>query len=123
MTQDTENEEKPMFLTCNVTQESSKYIWFLESTCNNHMTGNKELFSSLDTSIQYEVKLGNDSKVKFSGKGVIGVYAKNGEKRSIHDIYYVLGSMCNLLSVGQLLEKEYMVFFKKGMYYLRQISK
>ena len=30
----------------------------------------------------------------------------------MHDVYYVLGLMCNLLSVGQLLEKEYRVFFK-----------
>ena len=28
-------------------------------------------------------------------------------------IYYVPGLMCNLLSVGKLLEKEYRVFFKK----------
>ena len=50
--EETENEEKPMFLTCNVTQESSKDIWFLDNACNNRMTGNKELFSSLDTSIR-----------------------------------------------------------------------
>ena len=43
---------------------------------------------------------------------MIGVYAKNGKRRTIHDVYYVLGLMCNLLSVGQLLEKEYRVFFK-----------
>ena len=75
------------------------------TACSNHMIGNKELFSSLDTSIQYEVKLGNDSKVKVNGKGVIVVYAKNGKKRTIHDVYYVPSLMCNLLSVGQLLEK------------------
>ena len=49
------------------------------------------------------------------GKGVIVVYAKNGERRTIHDVYYVICLMCNLLSVGQLLEKEYRVFFKKNV--------
>ena len=49
--EENENEEKPMFITCNVTQEISKDVWFLGSACNNHMTGNNELFSSLDTSI------------------------------------------------------------------------
>ena len=58
------------------------------------------------------MKLGNDSKVKVNGKGVIVVYSKNGKRRTIHDVYYVPGLMCNLLSVGQLLEKEYRVFFK-----------
>ena len=115
MTEETKNEQQPMFLTCNVTQESSKDIWFLDSVCSNHMTINKELFSSLDTSIQSEVKLGNDCKVKANGKGVIVVYAKDGKRRTIHDIYYVPGLMCNLLSVGQLLEKEYRVFFKKNV--------
>ena len=36
----------------------------------------------------------------------------NGKRRTIHGVYYVPGLMCNLLSVGQLLEKEYIVFFK-----------
>ncbi len=27
-------------------------VWFLDSGCGNHMTGNKDLFSSIDTSIQ-----------------------------------------------------------------------
>ena len=69
------------------------------------MTGNKELFSSLDTSIRSKVKLCNDSKVKVSGKGVIVVYVKNGKRRTIDDVYYVLGLMCKLLSVVELLEK------------------
>ena len=112
MIEETKNEKQPMFLTCNVTQESSKDIWFLDNACSNHVTGNKELFSSLDTSIQFEVKLGNDSKVKVNGKAVIVVYAKNCKRRTIHDAYYVPGLMCNLLSVGQLMEKEYIVFFK-----------
>ena len=59
------------------------------------------------------MKLGNDSKVNVNGKGVIIVYAKNGERTTIHDVYYVPSLMCNLLSVGKLLEKEYRVFFKK----------
>ena len=75
------------------------------------MTGNKELFSILDISIQSEVKLGSDCKVNFNGKGVIIVYAKDGKRRTIHNVYYVPGLMCSLLSVGQLLEKEYRVVF------------
>ena len=83
MTKETKNQKQRMFLTCNVTHNSSNDILFLDSTCSNHMTGNKELFSSLNTSIQYEVKFDKDSKVKFNGKGVIAVYAKNGKRRKI----------------------------------------
>jgi hypothetical protein len=35
-------------LECNVTQESPCDIQYLDSRCSNHMTGNLELFSSLD---------------------------------------------------------------------------
>ena len=72
----------------------------------------RNYFQSLDASIQFEVKLGNDSKVKVNCKGLIVVYAKKDKIRTIHDVYYVPRLMCNLLSVGQLLEKEYRVFFK-----------
>ena len=76
------------------------------------MTRNKELFSSIDTSIHSEVKLGNDSKVNVNGKGVIIVYAKNGERTTIHDVYYVPSLKFNFISVGQLLEKEHIAVFK-----------
>ena len=58
------------------------------------------------------MKLGTDCKVKVNGKGVILMYEKDGKRRTIHDVYYVPGLMCNLLSVEQLLEKEYIVLFK-----------
>ena len=89
-----------MFLTCNVTHESANDVWFLDSGCSNHMTGNKDLFSSIDTSIQSEVKLGNDCKVTVNGKGVVPVYTKKNEKRNMNDVYFVSGLKCNLISVG-----------------------
>jgi hypothetical protein len=94
-----------VFLTCNVTQESANDIWFLDSGCSNHMTGSKDLFSSTDTCIQSEVKLGNDCKVTINGKGVVSVYTKNNQRRNIDDVYFMPSLKCNLISVGQLLGK------------------
>jgi len=76
-------------MTCNVTQECPNDIWFLDIDCSNHMTRNKDFFSNLDTSIQYEVKLGNDIKVCVKGKGMIVVYIRDGDKRTIDAVYYV----------------------------------
>ena len=78
------------------------------------MTGNKDLFSNLDTNIQCEVKLGNDIKVCVKGKGMIVVYTRDGDRRPIDDVYYVPSLKCNLLSIGQLIEKNYRVFFKNN---------
>ena len=101
-----------LFLTYNVTQECENDIWFLDSGCSNHMTGNKDLFSFIDNSIQFEVKLGNDYKVIVNGKGVVPIYTKDNQKRNIDEVYFVPGLKCNLISVGQLMEKRYGVFFK-----------
>lgn len=97
--EETEVNENPVLLTCNVAEESSKDVWFVDSSCSNHMTGNIELFIRFDKSIQSKVKLGNDCKVSVNGKGVIVVYDINGERRTVDDVYYVHGLKYNLLSV------------------------
>ena len=62
------------------------------------MNRNNELFSSIDTSIYSEVKLGNDYKVSVNGNGVITMYTKNSERRKINDVYYVPSLKCNFMS-------------------------
>lgn len=44
-----ESNSGSLFITCHGARESSSNIWFLDSGCSNHMTGNKELFENLDT--------------------------------------------------------------------------
>ena len=59
-------------LECNVIQESPHDIWYLDSGCNNSMTGNLNLFSSLGTWVQIDVTLGNNVQVTVLGKGTVG---------------------------------------------------
>ena len=39
-------------------------IWFLDSGCPNHMTGDKTWFVELDESFKHTVRLGNSSKLR-----------------------------------------------------------
>ena len=55
-------------IECNAIQESTHDIWYLDSRCNNHMTGNLNLFSILDNSVQTDVTLGNNVQVTVFGK-------------------------------------------------------
>ena len=80
-------------------EEKSEDVWFLDSSCSNHMTGNITLFSMLDQSVKSQVTLGTDNKVSVMGKGEVNVLTKKGEKKTIADIYYVPGMKCNLLSI------------------------
>jgi hypothetical protein len=53
-----------IFLSCNTSKEGhSKYLWLLDRDNNNHMTGNKDLISRMDTTIKYEITLGVNSQV------------------------------------------------------------
>ncbi|XP_057857947.2 uncharacterized protein LOC131067029 [Cryptomeria japonica] len=94
-----------MFIACNVAQESEKDIWFLDSGCSNHMTGNLEMFSSLDESVKSDVTLGNDNKVSVMVKGSVNILTKMGVKKYILDVYFVPGLKHNLMSIGKLIQK------------------
>ena len=76
------------------------------------MTGYKYLFTSLDSFVTYQIKLGDNYQNKFVGKGVIYVLTKQDEKKYIHDVYYVPGLRHNLMSVGHMNEHGYSVIFE-----------
>jgi hypothetical protein len=76
------------------------------------MTGNKDLLSCIDSSISFDITLGNDSLVKVQGKGIIPILTKQNVKKDIHNVYHVPNLTHNLLSVGQLIEHGYKVLFE-----------
>eukprot|EP00253_Pinus_taeda_P014181 PITA_14181 len=98
-------------LACNMAETNSDDIWFLDCGCSNHMIGNIALFSKLGQNVKSQVTLGTDSKIYVMGKGEVKIFTKKGEKKTIADVYYVPGMKCNLLSIGQLVQKGYNVFF------------
>eukprot|EP00253_Pinus_taeda_P023123 PITA_23123 len=111
-----------VFLACNIAETNSEDIWFLDSGCSNHMTGNIALFFALDQNVKSEVTLGTDSKISVMGKGDVKIFTKKGEKKTIADVYYVPGMRYNLLSIGQLVHKGYNVFFKNDVCIIMDIA-
>jgi hypothetical protein len=65
-----------MFLSCHKTEEQPKDLWLLDSGCSNHMTGNKDLLSCIDSSLSSNITLGNDSLVKVQGKRIVPILTK-----------------------------------------------
>ena len=85
------------FIMCNVGEEGSPKV------CSNHMSGNETLFSFIDKSFKFEIKMGNNGTLPIMGKGSIMVYTKEGEKKEIQNVYFSLGMKHNLMSIGQLI--------------------
>ena len=109
-----ENEShESIFYACHSAKEENVDIWFLDSGCTNHMTGNCELFYHIDTSYETKVRMGNGSIVQAKGKGSIAVQTKMGLK-FIRDVLLVPDLKQNLLSVGQLVQNGYAVHFEDG---------
>ncbi|MBZ1524079.1 hypothetical protein J3336_11715, partial [Leuconostoc mesenteroides] len=79
------------------------------------MTGNIAKFANLDENVKSEVTTGTNSKIYIKGKGKVSIRARNGEQMILREVYYVPGLKCNLLSIGQLINKGYNVFFKDHM--------
>ncbi|CAJ2639490.1 unnamed protein product [Trifolium pratense] len=86
-------------------------LWFLDSGCSNHMVGNKNWLFDFDDTFKDSVKLGDDSKMAVEGKGNLKLYIK-GFVQTLTSVYYLPGLKNNLLSIGQLQQKNLTIIFK-----------
>lgn len=106
-------EEKAELLQMAYTGSLRRRAWFLDSGCSNHMTGDRELFTTMNESFKHSVKLGNGKKMEVVGKGNVRL-TLNAAAYTISDVYYVPELKNNLLSLGQLQEKELTIIIQKG---------
>ncbi|KAG7583447.1 Zinc finger CCHC-type superfamily [Arabidopsis suecica] len=78
--------------------------WYLDNGASNHMTGILAYFSKLDESVTGKVRFGDDSLIDIKGKGSLVFVANNGERRALHDVYYIPNLRSNIVSLGQATE-------------------
>lgn len=109
------DEKEELLLMAFVEENGSQRdrVWFLDSGCSNHMTGDRSWFTDLDEKPMHTVKLGNDSKLRVHGRGSVKVVLK-GRSHVIPDVYFVPDLTTNLLSIGQLQERRLAILIKDG---------
>ncbi|XP_077225650.1 uncharacterized protein LOC143858819 [Tasmannia lanceolata] len=109
--------EGNMLLVCKTNEPDVEHgnTWYLDTGCNNHMCGTKELCSHLDETVRGEVNFGNKSKVFVMDKGNINIQSREGTNVTITDVYFVPGLFWNLLSVEQLSEKGHKIDIQNGV--------
>ncbi|XP_047268177.1 uncharacterized protein LOC124898582 [Capsicum annuum] len=108
-----QNEEETSLLLV-TKKEIIRNKWYLDTECNNHMTGVKEAFSTLDGTFIVKIRFGDDSKLPGMGKGQVKVQTKRNEVHIISNVLYVPRLKTNLLSIGQSQEEGYELNIKDG---------
>lgn len=109
-----DSEEMLLMAKQEFTNAAADEVWFLDSGCSNHMVGTKEWLFDFDDSFRSSVKLGNDSKMQVMGKGNLKLFI-GGITQVITDVHYLPGLSNNLLSIGQLQQKNLTIMFQKDM--------
>ena len=81
-------------------------MWYLDSGCSRHMTGNKSLLNDIKKVTAGSVTFGDSSKGSIIGIGNIG-----NEHFKIANVQLVTGLKYNLLSISQLCDNGFKVIF------------
>ena len=94
-------------------------LWYLDSGCSKHKTGQESQFRSLKLKEGGEVAFGGDEKEKIIRLDDIG----NSTSNCIENVLLVKGLKHNLLSISQLCGKSYKVTFEVIHYVIIVVKK
>jgi Zinc knuckle len=109
--------EENIQLHLGVKEKDDWNIWYLDTGASNHMTGCKEQFTELNTSIRGIVKFDDGSTVSIGGCGTVLIEGRTSEHKALTEVYYIPKLTSNIISLGQLEERGCKVMKEDG--YLR----
>nr|GEZ34068.1 retrovirus-related Pol polyprotein from transposon TNT 1-94 [Tanacetum cinerariifolium] len=92
-------------------------LWYLDSGCSKHMTGDRSQLINFVQKFLSTVKFGNDHVVKIMGYGdykIVNV--------TISRVYFVEGLGYNLFSVGQFCDSDLEVAFRQYTCFIRNLD-
>ncbi|XP_042460733.1 uncharacterized protein LOC122044288 [Zingiber officinale] len=107
-----EDLDPTLLLACKNDQDENDSTWYLDSGASSHIYGRRNLFVELDESTDGDITFGDSSKVQVKGKGALLMHSKDGSHQLISNVFYVSSMKSNILSLGQLLEKNYDIHLK-----------
>ncbi|XP_066320249.1 uncharacterized protein [Miscanthus floridulus] len=91
----------------------------MDTDASNHMSRSKAAFADLGTGVIGPVKFGDGSIARIEGSGTVLFTYKNGEHRSLPNVYYLSRLTANIISIGQLDEGGFQVLVEEGVMRVR----
>ena len=85
-------------------------MWYMDSGCSRHMTGDEYKFSKLEMQDREKITYGDNSKGHIIGKGLVGKNLQISDVSLVQDIGF------NLLFVSQLCDKDLRVVFESNFF-------
>ncbi|GJT45067.1 retrovirus-related pol polyprotein from transposon TNT 1-94 [Tanacetum coccineum] len=92
-------------------------LWYLDSGCSKHMTGDRSQLTNFISKFLGTVKFGNDQVAKIMGYGDYQI-----GNVTISRVYYVEGLGHNLFSVGQFCDSNLKVAFRQHTCFIRNLE-
>jgi hypothetical protein len=74
--------------------------WCLDTGTTHHMTGRREFFIELDSSVRGSVKFGDASSIEIKGAGSFVFTVASGEHRLLTGVYYIPSLRNSIISLG-----------------------
>ena len=111
--------EQKVHATFDAMEDQDPKCWILDTSASNHMTGARAAFADLDTGVIGSVQFGDGSITWIKGIGTVLFSCKNGEHRSLPNIYYLPRLTANIISVSQLDEGGYQVLVEHSVMRIR----
>ena len=108
-----EEDDDLLFMTMSAAKEEKSQVWYMDSGCSNHMSGDRSKFIAVDETVKSHVRLGDDKQLKVEGKGTVEI-SVGSSKKVIKEVHFTPSFAHNLLSVGQLMESGYAILFDDG---------
>ena len=107
---DLSSKHKVCFMMMSAFKVIDTCLWYLDSGCSRHMTGDRSLFKVFESKKGGNVIFGDGSKSQIKGKRIIFLPGLP----DIANVLYVEGQRVNLLYISQICDQSFMVLFSKG---------
>nr|GEU32374.1 reverse transcriptase domain-containing protein [Tanacetum cinerariifolium] len=108
---------EPLTSSSNIKQVVKIVLWYLDSGCSKHMTGNRSQLMNFVSKFMGTVRFGNDHIARIMGYGDYQMGNVN-----ISRVYYVEGLGHNLFSVVQFCDVDLEVAFRKNICFIRNLK-